>query len=692
MAITVQNVKGSAKLCESGQELVPILYALSDFPGAAANTHYAYTNIQSFMREGIHLVCADSTLGVGWHKTRPYDPEAVIAEIEAVMDANPDARVFLRLHLNPPYWWLRDHPEECVVYRTEDGDIFGIDDGEQDRLIRGDDSTSLRVSLASKRWQTEAAEKLVMLLNAIKGTRAGRGLVAIQIAAGMFGEWHAWGRCVADVSHPMQENFKAYLEECYPDEQALRAAWADSCVSFDTARYSPEPFAPYDVGCFRDPSKSQRIIDSQKANQKAVTDAILHFAAVVKRTLPELLCGTFYGYYLCTEDTGVIGAHLNPVAIQDAEDIDFICGPYCYMENRKPEGVPMQRAFLESHRLRGKLWLTEMDQFPLGVEEQSGGTDEHFHTNVHLLRAATLQPIFGGGGFWFYDHRLVPHLSIARAMGDATSDIASLYRKRGWWNSPKMMAKIGEINGFAKKFSQREFRSDADVLIVFDAEAKYYRYTKSPNQTEYQLFEAVARCGVGYDCIYLSDLSLCEMERYRCIIFADCPNVTPEMRALIEKQTKGKLCVFLHGSGFCDGERLSVDAMSKTVGMEIGIARDIQASHTTPSPAFRVIDTDVEPITVLADGSISAAKKGSNVYISDSYLTKEQAKKVLKLSGAHVWCESDEPVIASSGYLMVVCQRANERAVHFPDGTDMMLRTSGYETAVIDIGTKSRVL
>ena len=58
------------------------------------------------------------------------------------------------------------------------------------------------------------------------------------------------------------------------------------------------------------------VIDSQMSNQSAASSAILHFASIVKRISPELLCGDFYGYYLCTGDTGVIGAHLNVRAIQ----------------------------------------------------------------------------------------------------------------------------------------------------------------------------------------------------------------------------------------------------------------------------------------------------------------------------------------------------------------------------------------
>ena len=351
MVARLENEDGKMNIYMNNIPTPPILFALSDFPAAASNTHYAFKNIQNFKSQGINIVCADSALNIGWHKVSPFDTEAITSEIESVLDANPDAKVLLRLHLNPPYWWLRDNPEECIVYRTEEGDFSGIDDGEQDRLIKNDDQMHLRASIASEKWICEASEKLTLLLEKLKGTRARSGLVAIQLAYGMFGEWHAFGGSIADVSEPMKAHFKEYLKKKYKTEASLRKAWQDEDVDFETAQYHPEKFQPVDDGAFRDPSRSMRIIDSQMSNQTAVTDAILRFARVVKSTDPELLCGTFYGYYLGTADTAVIGAHLNPTPIYESSDIDFICGPFCYMDNRLPDGVPMQRAFLESSAL-----------------------------------------------------------------------------------------------------------------------------------------------------------------------------------------------------------------------------------------------------------------------------------------------------------------------------------------------------
>ena len=192
----ISSERNAPTLRINGQNVPPVLYCLSDIPGSRSNTAQAQKNIKNFADAGIQLVSADTCLHLGWHKVSPFDPEAMREEIGAVLDANPNAKVFLRLHMNPPYWWLRDHPEECVVYRYPDGDRPGVDDGEQDRLIRGDGGSPhlcMRVSLASKVWISEAKEKLILFLESLKGTREGDALMAVQFACGIFGEWHQWG-------------------------------------------------------------------------------------------------------------------------------------------------------------------------------------------------------------------------------------------------------------------------------------------------------------------------------------------------------------------------------------------------------------------------------------------------------------------------------------------------------------------
>ena len=79
----VNSKSGSPALYVDDERRVPILFGLSDFPGAATNTAYAQKNIANFAAQGIHLITADVELWNGWHKSTPFEWEAIRAEIDA---------------------------------------------------------------------------------------------------------------------------------------------------------------------------------------------------------------------------------------------------------------------------------------------------------------------------------------------------------------------------------------------------------------------------------------------------------------------------------------------------------------------------------------------------------------------------------------------------------------------------------
>ncbi|MBE6560404.1 MAG: hypothetical protein E7662_04705 [Ruminococcaceae bacterium] len=696
----IRRTDGKPALYQDGTRTVPILYGLSDIPGSAANTAQAQRNIAAFAAAGIHMVDADTGLHLGWRKNSPFDPEALRAEIGAVLDADPQSKVMLRLHLNPPYWWLRDNPDECIIYRTPEGDVPGIDDGESDRLIRGDNAMHMRVSLASEKWMREATELMEQFFLSLKGTPEGDALMAVQVACGLYGEWHQWG---CDTGKPAQKRFRRWLREKYKTEEALQRAWNQPDVTFETAEYHPEPFRPCDDGMFRDPQLSMNTIDSQRCNQQIPPEAILHFCRAVKRIMPHLLCGSFYAYYFGVGSPEISG-HLRPEMLYDDDSVDFLCGPFCYYkECRSADGAALQRGVLESIRLHGKLWLTEMDQHPEGIEIQPGGTPEYLAENIATLRRCTLQPLLAGHGFWYYDHRVVPTLQNTDT---ANTFAVSIYRKKGWWESADMMDEVAKIQSAAEKITQHPYRGEADVLLVYDTDSYYYTgrdidYGGSRlAEGTVQLHHALMRRGIVYDSIYASDLDACEMDRYKCVIFVNCRMVTPQNREKFRRLTEGKLRIFLQGHGFCDGESLSEKHISSAVGMKI-----VRSAGTVPptgeadmpksailTPLFCVQDADAEVLLRYENGEAAAAQRGNDVYVHLPYLPAQLVSALMSQAGVHIWCDSDEPVMAGGGFAVINCQRAGVRTLILPDGRRLSVSTNGYETVMYSTESGERIL
>lgn len=696
----ISNEKQKPTLHIDGKEVPPVLYALSDFPAARAGTAYAQKNIARFAEAGVNLVAVDVALHRGWKRVSPFDPQPLLSELYYALRANPNAKLFLRCHLNPPYWWLRDNPDECVIYRTEEGDKPGIDDGEYDRLIQDDFNAHMRVSLASKKWMREAGEKLELFLEALKRSPEGKSVAAVQVACGIYGEWHQWG---IDVGKPMCERFRDFLRETYGTEDALREAWHQPTVTFDTADFRPEYFRPADDGCYRDPAKAQDTADAQRCVQLTTAEAILFFAKRVKKIVPDVLCGCFYGYYLGTGGVRMpTEGHLDIDMIFNARGtVDFLCGPFAYKANRISNGVPMQRALLESFRLHDMLWITEMDARPEGVEQFPSGDPSRMDETLAVLYKETLKPLLGGMGFWYYDHRVVPFLVQD---GYEQSPSTSIYRKDGWWEREESMRTIEKIQRLAQRITAQQYCSAADVLLVYDTDSHYYRQNiVDVDDGEYEFHEILCRMGVTFDCVYLKDLALCDLDRYRSVIFTDCNMVTPEKRAEVLSLLGDKNAIFLAGYGYCDGKTLSAENIVKATGICVEKADDAaqfvvnESGETAEVPAelrplMQITDPDAKPLARYENGTVAAAEKDGKTYVSLHTLPPTLAKSLLAKAGVHFWCDSGEPVSTGFGMAVLHCQKAGTRAFRFPSGNEVSVSTDGFDTKIFDIETETEIV
>ncbi len=55
-----------------GKKRIPLIFSLSDFPGARSNTAYAQRNIKNFHEQGVDLVATDTGIHLGWHKATGF--------------------------------------------------------------------------------------------------------------------------------------------------------------------------------------------------------------------------------------------------------------------------------------------------------------------------------------------------------------------------------------------------------------------------------------------------------------------------------------------------------------------------------------------------------------------------------------------------------------------------------------------
>ena len=353
----------------------------------------------------------------------------------------------------------------------------------------------------------------------------------------------------------------------------------------------------------------------------------------------------------------------------------------------------MSRALIESNRLRGMLWLTEMDQHPAGTADYIGGDPNRMDETIAQLRRNTLLPLLAGEGLWFYDHRLIP-----RFVGpDSHNPYAgSIYRKTGWWDNPTLLKEIHSLYELAERHLLGAYRPAADVLVVYNPQV-HYAFSRFIDD-DYHQHEAFSRSGAAYDCIYLNELEIAQMERYRCVIFPNAYRLTPEQRDMIRRRTQGKQVVWLYAAGFSDDKTLSEDKIRDLTGISVRRTENAYAYRTLPplpeaevtyrrtdfTPLFAVDDPEAQPLARYADGSCAAARKGDTWYFALPRLNADILRHILREAGAHIYCDAGDPIIAGAGVVAINSFAGGHREVILRDGRRVELDLPPLTTHIIE--------
>ncbi|NBC16863.1 MAG: hypothetical protein GVY18_06045, partial [Bacteroidetes bacterium] len=360
----VEMLNGRPVLVVDDQPMQPMLYALTDVPGGRWSwEELPQHNIAQFCERGVRLYQLDLFFDHVWLPDGTIDVTMAQKQIRGVLDVCPAASVIFRFHVTAPKWWTAQHPDEWVAYADADyqpEQPFGLP-----RLIEDDLYPVRRVSMASEKWRTEATEKLEVFLDRFSATPEGNALIGMQVANGVYGEWHNWGFFYhePDVGTPMQAAFRDWLRDTYETNDALQAAWNDTTVTFATATVPGMDGRKTTHGIFRDPQQEQRTIDYYRAMQEGVADNIIHFARTVKAHWPRpIVTGTFYGYYFSMFGRQAPGGHLEMERILTSPHLDYLSGPRAYEPEAQDVGDPYRsRGLIPTVRLNDKLWLDEMD-------------------------------------------------------------------------------------------------------------------------------------------------------------------------------------------------------------------------------------------------------------------------------------------------------------------------------------------
>jgi hypothetical protein len=709
LSTKVQMYHGRPTLFVNGRPSYPMIYALTDVPGGRWSwEELAQHNIRNFCEAGVHLFQVDLFLDHIWYEDGRFDITPARRQIAGILEVCPQAAVMIRFHVTAPKWWARSHPGEWVRYADTDYQEESTEGFP--RIIEDDNYPVRRVSMASPSWREESGARLAEFLTALAGTPEGNALAAIQVANGVYGEWHNWGfyRNEPDVSSRMTEVFREWLASRYGSDAALRTGWRRTDATIAAAEVPGMDERRTLSGIFRDPTREQPVIDYYTCVHELVADNILYFARIVKTTWPRpIVAGTFYGYYFSTFGRQAAGGHLALQRVLESPFIDYLSGPQAYEPESMKLGEPYRsRSLIASIRLNGKLWLDEMDVEPTLPLARDARYDLLLRNSIANVRRNILFSYTKGMGLWFYD------------FGVAGVDLDGFRYKhrgsRGSWDHTAVLQDIKEVKELLERKLSMEYHTGADVLFVYDTGSLYHTASLrgadpvTPAVIDFATLSAF-KSGVVFDPVHIDDLTKVDLTPYRVVVFGNTFLLTAARREFIRSSIArdNRTLVWLYAPGYSDGVRLDAAHISALTGIavdplthsqqpvvELSLSPDSLVTYHLGEkpfePLFAVTDPACDPIGHYAGtNSIAVARKTfphhTAWYIALPNTGIEPLRYILNGSGAHVYSTTGDIIYAGGGILSVHTREGGTHVITLKNGNRVSFELpEGASTLVLD--------
>ncbi|MBC8135472.1 MAG: hypothetical protein H8F28_06250 [Fibrella sp.] len=341
--VSVMQNNGVPELLVNGAPVLPAFLfvntEVADEPEVAREI--AVRQIQRAYASGVRLFTLLAHLP--WKRKagdRRFDS---LDQVFALVAANaPDALVLPRLIFSPPASWERTNPDDMAAFANgEFGDV----------------------SIGSELfWKNEAKDALRAAIEHLAESEHAARTLGVYLE---HGEWFQSKGVGADRSSANTAAFRAWLKYQYRNnEVALRSAWYDGSVTFDTAEIpAQEAFAAAASGNGTQPifltDREMRLSDFYAYTSTITADRIMQLGAIAKEaSAGRLAVAASYGYTL--EIARPNCGHYALGDVLSSPHVDILTAPLSY-GGRLPGGSAPLPVPVDSIHLAGKLFVAEDD-------------------------------------------------------------------------------------------------------------------------------------------------------------------------------------------------------------------------------------------------------------------------------------------------------------------------------------------
>lgn len=584
-------------------------------------------------------------VGLDWWS----NAEQAAATVDKFASAHPGGYYFLQIWLGPNREWTEANPDECITQQLPDGSLKRLP----------------LASVTSRPWREATRAMLIDRVRQIaQGPHGGR-LAGVSINYLQTGEWfYPETDAFADYSPANLAAFRQWLRAKYIKEDALRAAWNDAGISFDSVPIpTPDARQAGDWGPFRDPARHQAAIDFQVFQAESMADTIASFAAAVKEaTNRRTLTGAYYGYTFELNHNGpralAHSGHLALARLLECPDIDLLYAPVSYFERARGMAGHMH-APLNSIALHNKLAIAEEDMYTHlaqepddrriapGWEQRTASLNE----TLDVVRRDFATMLTRGAGMWLFDL-----LSDGR------------WHETLLWQETTLLRRLA-----AEQRSVPPFQPE--VAFVADEQAVHYLHA----DTYPHLVQALAcwrseldRIGTPVGYYLLSDLDNLP-DRVKVVILPNAYRTDKKIKRAINRLfERGATVIFCYAPGIIDDNQLAVSNIALTTGIPIEHRTDTVPiairSELTPdeiliepagwNPRFVVTGSGDVVARYTQTSEVSAAavpmKKGVSIYTATPRLPIGLLREICRRAGVHLYRDTPGMTAVTGGNCLIV--------------------------------------
>lgn len=629
-----------------------------------------------------------------WLGDGSFDFSFLETQLTRLLQRDINAKVMLYLNIDPYPGFVENHPEAGWINWKGQRTIGEKRNGRAaEKREKGE---AWNFSYTAEAYRRESGRMLEAMGAFLADSPVGKAVMGVHLVGGNDGQWFSiHSPDHADRSQGALLSYRQWLKERYAGEvAALREAWEDQAITFETVQF-PQEAARSPEKLYFNPKvgRDRRIIDWNRFTSEGIVETLDHLGQQFKRGIGRGSLVTIYY-------NDMIHGQLHPKAalaeLLSSEGLDGAISVVPYGLTREVGRTGTLNSLVSSFHLHNKLFLAELDYrtnwawLPADAwtYRQAWGVPTDVQTWVDQLRRDLGHSLTLGGGAWLYG-----------LGGNA-------------WLGDDYLLGVAEAMKAAQLQAELPAAHDAGQVAVFvdeqvlDYSTRANIYNAATAVTNHAAMRVVlSQSGLSWDRYLLSDITHPDLPDYKVMIFLSSVAIDEAQIQTIEHrfQKDGRVLVFMHavGMGHPDGFERAVQRLSgiqakvdlddlnvrryhpTVLGQQVAAGVDELITETR-SPLFWVTDEQAQGLATLTrtDGKIGLAVKQmsdwTGVYVAlPGGLSVPTLRYLADLAGVQPIGPAFDATYAGRGMLVIHALHDGVKTLRWQGARDVLDLASG---------------